>query len=76
MNGNARYELAKTMIADRQREASHSATVAQASAARRASATDVTDVTDVTDRAGTSFAARFGRPLARRARVLLRPRTA
>jgi hypothetical protein len=60
MNGNIRYELAKTMIADRQRKTAHAATVAQARAARRTVVTD----------------ARAAQTLARRTRALLRPRTA
>jgi len=60
MNGRIRYELAKVMIADRQREAERSRTQAQAQAARR------------DDGAG----ARSGQTVTSRVRTLLRSRTA
>lgn len=67
MYGNIRYELAKTNIADRQREARRAGTAAQLSAARR------------DDRAGASnapVAARSGVTVVSRMRTLLRSRIA
>jgi hypothetical protein len=64
MNGNFRYELAKAMVADRQRAAGRAATAAQLSAARR------------DERAGASNAARPSVTVVSRMRTLLRSRTA
>jgi hypothetical protein len=76
MNAGIRTELAKVMIADRQREAAHAATVAQARAARRASAqTRGADGAGAGARSGETMA-RSGGTVARRVRALLRTRTA
>jgi hypothetical protein len=63
MNGTVRYELAKVMIADRQREAEHARFVRDAQAARAARHDD-------------EAGARPGPAVTRRVRALLRARTA
>jgi hypothetical protein len=65
MNGSIRCELAKVMIADRQRKAEHASTVAQAQAARRDASA-----------AGDTATVASGTTIVGRVRTLLRIRTA